>query len=98
MENCNLQENIGSLQFIFGVKNKTALNYILLELKKYIFYNWDNEVGLDRFLEIFLAKVRKNMILEKMCIKSNTMFDQYSKKWDNFVLIYDFRGPDPKYL
>ena len=50
---------------------------------------------MERFLEKFEAKVRKKMILEKNCINSNQMFDQYSKKWENFIYIYDFRGPDP---
>ena len=97
-EKCNLQENIDGVQFICGVKNNTALNHILIELKKELFYNWDNEVGLEIFLDRFVAKIRKKMILEKNCIKSNLMFDQYSKKWNNFIYIYDFRGPDPSDL
>ena len=83
------------MQFICGVKNNTALNHILIELKKELFYNWDGQVGCEMFLERFVAKVRKKMILEKACIKSNYMFDQFSKKWENFIHIYDFRGPDP---
>ena len=35
------------------------------------------------------------MIIEKKCIKTDKMFNQYSKKWDEFIVIYDFRGPDP---
>ena len=97
-EKCNLQENISCVQFICGVKNNAALNHILIELKKELFYNWDSEVSLERFLEKFEAKVRKKMILEKNCINSNQMFDQYSKKWENFIYIYDFRGPDPSDL
>ena len=97
-EKCNLQENIDGVQFICGVKNNTALNHILIEIKKELFYNWDNEVGLEIFLDRFVAKIRKKMILEKNCIKSNLLFDQYSKKWNNFIYIYDFRGPDPSDL
>ena len=86
------------MQFICGIKNNAGLNHILIELKKELFYNWDSEVSLERFLEKFEAKVRKKMILEKNCINSNKMFDQYSKKWENFIYIYDFRGPDPSDL
>ena len=94
-DQCNIQENIGSLQYIFGFKDNSALNHILLELKKELFYNWDISVDLNLFLGRFVAKIRKIMIIEKGCIKSDTTFDQYVKKWDAFLEIYDFRGPDP---
>ena len=50
-EHCKIKENIDSLHYIFGFENNPALNHILLELKKDIFYNWDNEVTLDNFLD-----------------------------------------------
>ena len=34
------------------------------------------------------------MIKEKICIKSDLMYEQYVKKWDRFTSLYDFRGPD----
>ena len=44
------------------------------------------------FLNIFISKIRKLMILEKQInLKS---LDQYSEKWDNFKNIYDFNRPD----
>ena len=94
-QQCNLQENIECMQFIFGFKNNAALNQIIIELKKELFYNWDIYADLDIFLEIFVAKVRKIMIIEKNCIKSETNFKQYCNKWEKFIDIYDFRGPDP---
>ena len=94
-EQCNLQENIECKQYIFGFKNNAALNHIIIELKKEIFYNWANYADLEIFLERFVAKVRKIMIVEKECIKSDQNFNQYCKKWEKFTDIYDFRGPDP---
>ena len=35
------------------------------------------------------------MIIEKQFIRTDKMFNQYSKKWDEFSVIYDFRGPNP---
>ena len=92
---CNFQENIDSLQYFFGFKNNIAVNHIVLELKKELFYNWDSTVDVGIFLERFVAKIRKVMIIEKKCIKTDKMFNQYSKKWNEFIVIYDFRGPDP---
>ena len=92
---CNFQGNIDSLQYFFGFKNNIAVNHIVLELKKELFYNWDSNVDVGIFLERFVAKIRKIMIIEKQCIKTDKMFNQYSKKWDEFSVIYDFRGPDP---
>ena len=91
----NFQGNIDSLQYFFGFKNNIAVNHIVLELKKELFYNWDSNVDVGIFLERFVAKIRKIMIIEKQCIKTDKMFNQYSKKWDEFSVIYDFRGPDP---
>ena len=93
--NCNLQENIECVQYIFGFKNNAALNHIIIELKKELFYNWENYADLDIFFDRFVAKVQKIMILEKKCIKSDKNFNQYCKKWEKFKGIYDFRGPDP---
>ena len=94
-EQCNLQENLDCKQYFFGFKNNAALNHIVIELKKELFYNWDNYADLDIFIERFVAKVCKIMIIEKECIKSDQDFNNYCKKWDKFLDIYDFRGPDP---
>ena len=83
------------MRYIFGFKNNAALNHIVIELKKELFYNWENHTDLDIFLEYFVAKVQKIMILEKQCIKSDKNLNQYCKKWEKFKGIYDFRGPDP---
>ena len=94
-QQCNLHENIECIQYIFGFKNNPALNQIMIELKKELFYNWDNYADLDMFLERFVAKVQKIMIIEKKCIKSEENFQLYCNKWEKFEDIYDFRGPDP---
>ena len=93
-QTCRVQENLGFVEYIFGVKSNIALNHIFLELKKEVFYNFDENIGVEAFCERFIEKIRKIMIKEKNCIKSNTMYDQYTKKWEKFVSIYDFRGPD----
>ena len=93
-QTCGIQENIGLKQYLFGFKSNAALNQILLEFKKEVFYNFDGNLGLVIFFERIIDKIRRIMIKEKTCIKSDQMYDQYIKKWDNFTSIYDFRGPD----
>ena len=79
-------------KYLFGFQKNAALNQILLELKKLIFYTWDPAMQVQTFLNIFISKIRKLMILEKQInVKS---LDQYSEKWNNFKDIYDFNGPD----
>ena len=46
------------------------------------------------FLERFVVKIRKVMIIEKQAVNSDKMFENYDVKWANFTHIYDFRGPD----
>ena len=81
---CNFEENFSSLPYFFGFKNNTAVNHIVLELKKELFYNWDSNVDLDIFLERFVAKIRKIMNIEKNCLKNDKMFNQYSKNGMSF--------------
>ena len=81
---CNFQGNIDSLQYFFGFKNNIAVNHIVLELKNEFFYNWDSNVDVGIFLERFVAKIRKIMIIEKQCIKTDKMFNQYSKNGMSF--------------
>ena len=93
-QKCKFQENIGIIEYIFGVKSNEALNHIFLEFKKEVFYNFDENVGVGAFCERIIDKIRKIMLKEKHCIKSVKMYDQYTKKWEKFITIYDFRGPD----
>ena len=91
---CNVTEDISFVQYLFGFGNNEGLNHILLELKKELFYNWDANVGVGTFCERFQVKVRKLMIKEKQIILSNNKFEKYLNKWEQFMPIYDFLGPD----
>ena len=93
-QNCNVEENVGLVEYIFGFRNNLALNHIFLEFKKEIFYNFDENIGVGAFCEQIIHKIRKIMLKEKSCIESDKMHDQFTKKWENFTSIYDFRGPD----
>ena len=92
-QTCNVQE-VGLVEYIFGFRSNLALNHIFIEFKKEGFYNFDENIGVEAFCERIIHKIRKIIIKEKSCIKSNKMYDQFTKKWDNFIYIYDFRGPD----
>ena len=91
---CQIEEPITIKNYLFGLLKNPALNQSLLELKKLIFYTWDPAMQVNTFFDIFIAKIRKLMIIEKHIDLSNKSPDQYSEKWDKFKNIYDFNGPD----
>ena len=84
------------VKYIFGIQGQEflGLNHILLELKKEIFYNWRENVGVDAFLESFKLKIKHLMIKEKQIAISGTDFESFVEKWKNYCEIYDFFGPD----
>ena len=47
---------------MFGFRDNPALNQILLELKKEIFYSFDPNVDVTAFFESFVDKIRKLII------------------------------------
>ena len=95
---CNITENITLQSYIFGFKDKIGLNHILLELKKEIFYNWREGVGEVTFCEQFITKMRRIMIKEKQIMIEKDSFELYVEKWNEFMAIYDFLGPDQQII
>lgn len=91
---CNLNEDISMIPYLFGFKENNGLNHILLELKKELFYNWNVNVEVDTFCERFLSKLRKLMVKEKQIMLEKNIFHKYLEKWNQFRNIYDFLGPD----
>ena len=50
---CIAGVDINMKNYLFGFHGQdlVGLNHILLELKKYIFYNWEENVRVDTFLK-----------------------------------------------
>ena len=92
--NCDVKEDISTVPYIFGFKNNNGLNQILLELKKDIFYNWNENVEVVAFCEQFKSKIRKIIVLEKHLIFTDKDFEIFFSKWKDFRDFYDFLGPD----
>ena len=92
---CEQTVKITLVEFLFGLGGNefSALNQILLELKKNIFYSSTDELSDVAFCEQFKAKLR-NLIIKEKQIVFNYNVDKFSSKWKNFTNIYDFRGPD----
>ena len=59
-------------------------------LKKFIFYNWKENVSVVALFEGFKEKIKK----EKQIALSRSNFESFEEKWQKFCDIYDFRGPD----
>ena len=92
---CHLNIYISVKDYIFGFTGAgwEGLNLILIELKKYIFYDWSE--GSIEFHKIrFLNRIKRIIIKEKKFLISQNKFDVFATKWNKYTAIYDFRGPD----
>ena len=83
-------------EYLFGKSGNKhlALNHIILELKKTIFYANKSLLESPNFKEIFIEQIRNLMLKEKIISNRKKKFDNFEEKWNNFIHIYDFRGPD----
>ena len=52
-QQCQIQETISIEKYLFGFSKNAALNQILLELKKMIFYTWDPAIQINIIFDIF---------------------------------------------
>ena len=93
---CNLLDVICVENYLFGFigSNREGINHVLLELKKYIFYSWKTEIGVNAFCEHLYRKLRYLIIKEKNIAQQNDNVQSFYKKWENYTTIYDFRGTD----
>ena len=84
------------IDYIFGKQGGKflALNHILLELKKTIFYSTTEEISSQTFCEQFWNKIKSIILKEKRIFSENNKYEIFCEKWDDFTHIYDFRGPD----
>ena len=96
LRECNFKSNISQIDYLFGKKGNDylALNHALLELKKMLFYSSNELIDSPSFIEIYLKRIRSLMIKEKSINLKNNNMGAYETKWNNYVAIYDFRGPD----
>ena len=83
-------------QYLFGFQGNKflGLNHVLLELKKYIFYNFEENVGVLQLFERFKRRIMHLIIKEKMVALKDGNYETFRVKWENFTEIYDFYGPD----
>ena len=93
---CLQPGDISLVEYLFGKigKDHLALNHIILELKKTIFYSNRTQLSCPGFVELFLCKIRALMIKEKIMFQKRGGYSTFEEKWKDYVFIYDFRGPD----
>ena len=80
--------------FGYGGLENAALNHVLLQLKKHLFYNGSDNTGIDAFCEHFASILRSLIIKEKTIALYTDKYDKFNDKWKVFTDIYDYRGPD----
>ena len=91
---CDVRKQFTTKGYILGFAGDEGLNFILLQLKKYFFYNKDLDLNIRTFREHFLSNIRKLMIKEKSTMIANEKCGDFVGKWRQFSAIYDFWGPD----
>ena len=95
-QKCRYSDSISMIEYLFGKSGEKhlALNQILLELKKSLFYNINDSSTSEPFCEQFWKTCRSLIIKEKLIASQNNKLEKFSSKWENYTAIYDFRGPD----
>ena len=95
-DECGVTIDIGLIQYLFGISGSKylGLNHVLLELKKAIFYSWDSNIENNAFCQQVNNNIKKIIFKEKSIMLKNNQYEEFDTKWDKFVSIYDFRGPD----
>ena len=93
---CNKMYEISMIEFLFGKSGEQflALNHVVLELKKLVFYASKEFLSSEDFPELYYAKIKALIIKEKRISLDNDKYETFSNKWNDFICIYDFRGPD----
>ena len=85
-------------EYLFGLpaENFPALNQILLELKVFNFYSLPKDANLGHpiLLKMFFSRLRKIILQEKCIGIFKKSYEEFEFKWEKFIAIYDFRGPD----
>ena len=64
--------------------------------KIFNFYNLskDLNLGYNTLKEKFCSRIRKLISKEKNISMESTAYEAFESKWEKFVSLYDFRGPD----
>ena len=96
---CNINFKINMIDYIFGINAITnvtdGLNHCFLELKIFSFYHkYSTNESSQQILTVFLRQLKGLIVREKMLAIKNKCYDRFNVKWDKFVGIYDYRGPN----
>ena len=96
---CKASNQISELDYLHGIYGRgfEGLNSALLELKKFIFYNFSSEKSMNLQFSIFLSRLRRIILCDKRYYVSNNKSSLFYEKWRDFSPVYQIYGPDPLY-
>ena len=60
-----------------------------------MFYDYKEGETIQFNVNRLYNKIRTVIQKEKKIARGEIGYDRFTKKWSNFISIYDFRGPDP---
>ena len=96
---CKASTNISESDYLLGIQAQKyqGLNCALLELKRYIFYNFSVERNLGLHFKIYENRLRRIILCDKRYHLRMNKYTIFYEKWKNFSPIYQIYGPDPLY-
>ena len=91
-DDCKAVPNISHIDYFLGSKENIGLNCLLLELKKFIFYNFDHNSNVDIQINMFKSRLKRIIILEKYTIYAGTrliIFTKSGKSFQRYICFMD---------
>ena len=99
VKDCKVADNISEKEYFLVFKDKKyeGLNCALIELKKFIFYNFSPDKNINLLLSLYTYRLRRIILCEKRFYFSINKIDFFYEKWKYFAPVYQIHGPDPLY-
>ena len=82
INDCNFTQTISEVEYLLGFQGKKfdGLNCALLELKKFIFYNFSSQKSLSLQFTLYLNRLRRIIILDKKYYLENNKIELFYEK------------------
>ena len=99
VNDCKASSHISEINYFLGFQGNQyeGLNCALIELKKYIFYNFDKDKSIKINFRLYKSRLRRVILCDKRYHFSCDKIDHFYKKWSKFSSVYQIYGPDPMY-
>ena len=95
IQKCKITRSISEIEYLLGFLENEGLNCVLLETKKFIFYNFKHDKNINTQINMLKNRLRRIILLEKRHYYVINKIEHFHEKWKHFEEIYMIYGPDP---